>query len=151
MLTSSLYHNLLFFLLRFTYAIMTVQHTRRARTEDTMQYRLIGSPTVETHNENLMRLFVRDQNGAPVANAHVKVWGGPPPTGLPPYFVDDMPFRLTNPSGMLEYFGVLGPMPDARDYWMQVLADDGTVQSDPVQFHFPQGSTIWIMATLQAG
>ncbi len=65
-----------------------------------MQYHIVGSPTVETHNENLMRLFVRDQNGAPAANAHVKVWAGPPPTGLPPYFVDDMPFRLTNPSGM---------------------------------------------------
>lgn len=116
-----------------------------------MQYHLVGSPSVETHNENLMRLFVRDVNGAPIANAHVRVWGGPPPTGLPPYFVDNVPFRLTNPSGMLEYFSVIGPMPDARDYWMQVLADDGTVQSDPVQFHFPGGSTIWIMATLQAG
>ncbi len=116
-----------------------------------MQYHLVGSPTVESHNENLMRLFVRDQNGAPVANAHVKVWAGPPPTGLPPYFVDDVPFRLTSPSGMLEYFAVVGPMPDTRDYWMQVEAGDGTAQSDPVQFHFPQGSTIWIMATLQGG
>lgn len=115
-----------------------------------MLYQLIASPTVELHSENIMRLFVRDAAGAPVANAHIKVWAGPPPTGTPPYFTDDFPYRTTNPSGMLEYFAVAGTMPDTRDYWMQVLANDGTVQSNPIQFHFPEGSTIWIIATLQA-
>ena len=116
-----------------------------------MLYRMIGSPTVETHSENLMRLFVRDANGAPVGNAHVKVWAGPPPTGNPPYFNDDLPYRATNPSGMLEYLALAGTMPDTRDYWMQVLDNNGTLLSDPIQFHFPQGSTIWITITAGAG
>lgn len=116
-----------------------------------MLYRSIGSPSVETHSENLIRLFVRDANGAPVGNAHVKVWAGPPPTGDPPYFRDDFPFRATSPSGMLEYLTLAGAMPDSRDYWMQVLDNNGAPLSDPIQFHFPQGSTIWITATVQAG
>lgn len=115
-----------------------------------MLYQLTASPTIELHSENIMRLFVRDANGVPVANARIKVWAGPPPAGDPPYFTDDFPYRLTNPSGMLEYFAVAGTMPDTRDYWMQVLANDGTPQSDPIQFHFPEGSTIWIIATVQA-
>jgi hypothetical protein len=44
-----------------------------------------------------------------------------------------------------------GGMPETRDYWMQVLASDGTPQSDPLQFHFTQGSTLSIVANLQAG
>ena len=121
------------------------------QTEDAMQYQSVGSPSVETHSENLMRLFVRDANGAPVGNTHVKVWAGPPPTGDPPYFRDDVPFRATNPSGMLEYLSVAGTMPDSRDYWMQVLDNNGAPLSVPIQFHFPQGSTIWVTATVQAG
>jgi hypothetical protein len=97
-----------------------------------------------------MRLFVRDANGTSVPNARVKVWAGPPPSGSPPYFNDDYPYRLTNSSGMLEYLALVGRMPDTRDYWMQVLNNEGGPQSDAVQFHFPQGSTIWITATVQA-
>ncbi len=115
-----------------------------------MRYRLVAPPTVETHAENLLRLFVRDANGAAVANAHVKVWAGPPPSGVPPYFNDDYPYRLTDDDGMLEFFAVVGKMPDTRDYWMQVLDGHGAPQSDPIQFHFPQGSTIWVTATVQA-
>lgn len=115
-----------------------------------MWYQLTAPPTVETHPENLIRLFVRDENGLSVANAHVKVWAGPPPDGAPPSFTDDFPFRMTNASGMLEYFVLVGPMPEDRDYWMQLVGKDGTLQSDPIQFHFPKGSTIWTMGTIQA-
>ncbi len=116
-----------------------------------MLYKLSGTPTVETHAENIIHLFVRGANGAPVPGAHVKVWAGPPPTGLPAYWQDDDPSRATGPSGMLEFIVMPGAMTDTRDYWMQVLAQDGTPQSDPVQFHFPQGATIWITAALTSG
>ncbi len=113
-----------------------------------MSFKLSGSPTVEQHSENLIHLFVRDANGVPVPNARVKVWAGQPPAGSPVYWNDDVPFRPTSAAGMLEFITVTGPMPDSRDYWMQVFDNTGAAQSDPVQFHFPRGSTIWITATL---
>ena len=116
-----------------------------------MLYQFVHPPTVEVHAENLMRLYVRDANGAPVSGARIKVWAGPPPTGTPPYFSDDVPFRTTNSSGMLEYVAQAGPMPETRDYWMQVLDPNGTPVSDPVQFHFASGNTIWITAFVQSG
>lgn len=115
-----------------------------------MLYKLSGPPTVETHSESVMYLFVRDAHGAPVAGARVKVWAGPPPTGQPPYFVDEVPFRTTSASGRLEYVVFGGVMPETRDYWMQVVAASGVLQSDPVQFRFPQSSAIWITAILDA-
>ncbi|MBI3741075.1 MAG: carboxypeptidase regulatory-like domain-containing protein [Chloroflexi bacterium] len=115
-----------------------------------MLYQLQSAPTSETHGENIIRLYVRDANNAPVSNARVKVYAGPPPTGNPPYFEDDFPFRATNPSGLLEYFAVAGIMPETRDYWTRVIDNDGNALSDPVQFHFAQGATIWITAILRA-
>jgi hypothetical protein len=113
-----------------------------------MSFKLSGSPTVEQHSENLIHLYVRDANGVPVPNARIKVWAGQPPAGSPVYWNDDVPFRPTSAAGMLEFITVTGPMPDSRDYWMQVFDNTGAAQSDPVQFHFPRGSTIWITATL---
>lgn len=114
-----------------------------------MLYKLVSPPTVENHAENLIHLFVHDANGAPIAGARVRVWAGPPPSGTPAYWTDDLPFRSVNAAGMLEFITVNGLMPESRDYWMQVLGNDGMPQSDPVQFHFPQASSIWITATLQ--
>lgn len=117
-----------------------------------MAFKLSGSPTLEQHAENLIHLFVRDANGVPLPNVRVKVWAGQPPAGAPAYWYDDAPFRPTSAAGMLEFITLTGAMPDDRDYWMQVLDNTGATQSDPVQFHFPRGSTIWITATLtQAG
>lgn len=117
--------------------------------EDRLLYRLVAPPVVEPHGENLLRLFVRDTNGAPVANAHVRVWAGPPDPDSPT-IEDDFPYRTTDPSGMLEYFAFAGPMPEQRDYWLQVISIDSSPQSEPIQFHFPDGSTIWITAMVQA-
>lgn len=115
-----------------------------------MKYQLNGALFTEVHSENIIFLYVRDANGAGVAGARVQVWAGPPPTGQPPYFVDDVPFRATSPSGKLEYVTFNGPMPDSRDYWMQVIDNTGAALSDPVQFHFMRGGTVWITAVLQA-
>ncbi len=115
-----------------------------------MRYELQGTPTIETHGENVIRLYVRDENNAPVSGARVKVSAGPPPAGVPPYFVDDFPFRATNASGLMEFFAVAGIMPETRDYWTQVIDNSGNPLSNPVQFHFPQGGTIWITAILRA-
>ena len=115
-----------------------------------MKYKLTATPTTEIHSENLIYLLVRDGNGAGVSGARIKVWGGPPPNGQPPYFVDDVPFRVTTASGKLEYATFSGMMPDSRDYWMQVIDTDGSALSDPVQFHFFKGNAIWITAVLQA-
>ncbi len=46
---------------------------------------------VEPHSECIMFLYLQDANGAPVPHVKIKVWAGPPPTGQPPYFVDDDP------------------------------------------------------------
>lgn len=113
-----------------------------------MSYKLSGTPTTEQHSENIMHLFVRNASGAPAAGAHVKLWAGPPPHGSPAYWNDDEPFRTIPASGMLEFIATTGSMPDTRDYWMQIIDSSGAAQSDPVQFHFPQGSTMWITATL---
>lgn len=115
-----------------------------------MLYQLANPPLVETHAENLIRLYVRDTNGAPVSGARIKVWAGPPPTGNPPYFVDEVPFRTTNSAGLLEFFTSNAPMPESRDYWIQIIDANNAPQSDLVQCHFPQGSSMWIMATLQS-
>ncbi|MDE3088748.1 MAG: hypothetical protein KGJ80_05125 [Chloroflexota bacterium] len=113
-----------------------------------MAFKLPSPPTTEEHAENLIHLFLRDANGVAVPNARVKVWAGQPPAGSPTYWNDDFPFRQTSASGMLEFIAVTGPMPEDRDYWMQVLDNSGAAQSAPVQFHFPRGGTIWITATL---
>jgi hypothetical protein len=115
-----------------------------------MKYALTAPPTTEVHSENIIYLFVRDANGAGIAGAHIKVWAGPPPTGQPPYFVDDVPFRVTSASGRIEYTTFNGAMPDSRDYWMQVLDNSGAPLSDPIQFHFFKGGAIWATAILQS-
>ncbi len=113
-----------------------------------MLYKLSSPPTLEVHSENLIHLFVRDANGSPLPNTRVKVWAGPPPTGSPPYWVDESPYRLINAAGMLEFIVMSGAMPESRDYWMQVIDATNQTQSDPVQFHFPSGGMVWITATL---
>lgn len=115
-------------------------------------YKLTGAPTSEQHAENIIHLFVRNANGAPAVGARVKLWAGPPPNGAPAYWNDDQPARSIAASGMLEFIALTGPMPDTRDYWAQIIDANGAAQSDPVQFHFPQGGAVWITATLtQAG
>ncbi len=101
--------------------------------------------SVETHAECIMRLYVQDVNGAPVSGAHVKVWAG-----MPPYFNDDVPFRTTNASGALEYIAVGGPMPEPRDYYMQLMDANGAALSDPIKFPFGKNATIWITVTVAA-
>jgi len=113
-----------------------------------MLYKLNNPPSVEQHAECIIHLFVRDANGAPVPGARVKVWAGPPPTGLPAYWNDDVPFRNPNAAGMLEFITVGGPMPDNRDYWMQIVDNSRAPQRVPVKLHFPPGSPIWLTATL---
>ena len=113
-----------------------------------MTYKLSGTPTIEQHAENIIHVFVRNANGTPAVGARVKLWAGPPPNGSPAYWNDDQPFRPIAASGMLEFIATTGAMPDTRDYWVQVIDNNGAAQSDPVQFHFPSGSTIWITATL---
>src|ERR687886_611438 len=93
--------------------------------------------TVETHTENLIRAFVFDANGIPVPNLPVKVWAGDPP-----FWVADAPFR-TNAAGLMEFIAVSGPMPQDRDYYIQLL-DLQTQQpaSNPSRFLFRQGQAI---------
>ncbi|MBI3742153.1 MAG: hypothetical protein HY257_10430, partial [Chloroflexi bacterium] len=58
-----------------------------------MGFKLLGQPMVEEHAENIIHLFVRDMNGAPMSSARIKIWAGPAPTGLPAYWTDDSSFR----------------------------------------------------------
>lgn len=101
-----------------------------------MLYKLVSLPTSENHAENIIRFFLRDANGAPVPHARVKIWAGPPPSGYPAYWSDDLPFRRPSAAGMLEFIAVAGPMPEDRDYWLQIVDQAGSPQSDAVQFHF---------------
>jgi len=116
-----------------------------------MTYQLLAPPVSEDHAECIIHLFVRDNNSAPDPTARVKVWAGPAPTGQPAYWRDDAPFRNPGASGMLEFITMGGPMPENRDYWMQVVDNNGKALSDPIHFPFPNGKAIWLTATLQQG
>ena len=66
--------------------------------------------TVEPHSESILFFYLQDANGAPVINQKVKIFAGPPPTGEPPYFVDDdpnNPNRRTDGNGTTAGYGRL--------------------------------------------
>ena len=95
--------------------------------------------SVEPKDQCIMRLYVQDANGTPVADTRVKVWAG-----MPPYFNDDQPFRSTNSAGALEYIAVAGAMPENRDYYMQIIDANAIALSDPIKFPFERDATTWI-------
>ncbi len=92
----------------------------------------------EPDSRSVILLYLRDEHGAPVSNARLKIWAGPPPTGEPPYYSDNEPdSRQTDGDGRFE-FVVASPAPDRElDFYVQVLAADGTSESEPLHFPFP--------------
>jgi hypothetical protein len=105
---------------------------------------------VEPHAESILFLYLQDANGAPAPNKKVKVFAGPPPTGEPPYFVDDdpnNPNRRTDSNGKFQFIVANGPPLQRLDFWVQVLGDDGAPAGKPFQFPFPAGEARWVIVT----
>ncbi len=107
----------------------------------------------EPHNDSVLYLYVQDANGAPVPNQKIKIYGGPPPTGEPPYFVDDdpnNPNRRTDANGKFQ-FSVAGGAPDNRlDFFCRVVDNNDQSLSAPIPFPFPAGLAQWIIVTVAA-
>lgn len=105
---------------------------------------------VEPHSESILFLYLQDANGAPAPNKKVKIYAGPPPTGEPPYFVDDdpnNPNRRSDGNGKIQFI-VANSAPEQRlDFWVQVLGNDGTPESAPFHFPFPAGEARWVILT----
>lgn len=107
--------------------------------------------SVELKAESILFLYVQDANGVPVPNKRVKIFAGPPPTGEPPYFVDDdpnNPNRRTDGNGKFQFVVAGGPPPNRLDFFVQVIGSDGTAESDPIHFPFPAGTGRWVTVTL---
>lgn len=108
------------------------------------------SRNVEPHSESILFLYLQDANGAPATNKKVKIFAGPPPTGEPPYFVDDdpnNPNRRTDGNGKFQFVVANGAPAQRLDFWVQVLATDGTPESKPFQFPFPAGEARWVIVS----
>lgn len=106
--------------------------------------------TVEPHSESILFLYLQDANGAPATNKKVKIFAGPPPTGEPPYFVDDdpnNPNRRTDGNGKFQFIVANGAPGQRLDFWVQVLGSDGAPESKPLQFPFPAGEARWVIVT----
>lgn len=105
---------------------------------------------VEPHSESILFLYLQDANGAPAPNKKVKIYAGPPPTGEPPYFVDDdpnNPNRRSDGNGKIQFI-VANGAPDQRlDFWVQVLGNDGAPESAPLHFPFPAAQARWVIVT----
>ena len=105
---------------------------------------------VEPHDESILFLYLQDANGAPATNKKVKIFAGPPPTGEPPYFVDDdpnNPNRRTDGNGKFQFIVANGAPAQRLDFWVQVLGSDGSPESKPFQFPFPAGEARWVIVT----
>lgn len=105
---------------------------------------------VEPHSESILFFYLQDANGAPLPNKKVKIFAGPPPTGEPPYFVDDdpnNPNRRTDSNGKFQFIVANGAPPQRLDFWVQVLANDGTPEGNAFQFPFPPGEARWVIVT----
>jgi hypothetical protein len=105
---------------------------------------------VEAHSESILFLYLQGANGAPAPNKKVKVYAGPPPSGEPPYFVDDdpnNPNRRTDSNGKFQFIVANGAPGQRLDFWVQVLGNDGTPESKPLQFPFPAGEARWVIVT----
>ena len=97
-----------------------------------------------------MFLYLQDANGAPATNKKVKIFAGPPPTGEPPYFVDDdpnNPNRRTDGNGKFQFIVANGAPAQRLDFWVQVLGSDGSPEGKPLQFPFPAGEARWVIVT----
>lgn len=106
--------------------------------------------TVEPHSESILFLYLQDVNGVPASNKKVKIFAGPPPTGEPPYFVDDdpnNPNRRTDGNGKFQFIVANGAPAQRLDFWVQVLDNDGTPESAALQFPFPAGEARWVILT----
>jgi hypothetical protein len=110
-----------------------------------------ASRTAEPHSECILFLYLQDARGVPVANVKMKIWAGPPPTGQPPYFVDDEPNnpnRLTDADGKFQFI-VANPAPaDPLDFYVQALGPGDVPQSETVHFLFPAHEARWVIVTL---
>lgn len=105
---------------------------------------------IEPHSECILFLYLQDANGAPAPNKKVKIFAGPPPTGEPPYFVDDdpnNPNRRTDGNGKFQFIVANGAPPQRLDFWVQVLGTDGTPESKAIQFPFPTSQAQWVIVT----
>lgn len=106
--------------------------------------------SVQPHSESILFLYLQDENGAPVPNKKVKVFAGPPPTGEPPYFVDDdpnNPNRRTDGNGKFQFVVANGAPSQRLDFWVQILGNDDVPESKPLQFPFPASEAQWVIMT----
>ncbi|MGE5139451.1 MAG: hypothetical protein ACM3JD_08330 [Rudaea sp.] len=105
----------------------------------------------EQYSKSVILLYLRDENGAPVPDARLKIWAGPPPAGEPPYYSDNEPDnRRTDADGRFE-FVVASPAPDRElDFYVQVLGSGDTTESEPLHFPFPANSPTAVTVTAAA-
>lgn len=106
---------------------------------------------IEPHDESILFLYLQDANGVPLPNQKVKIYAGPPPTGEPPYFVDDdpnNPNRRTDANGKFQFVVANGAPTGPLDFYVRVLDANGEPQSGPVHFPFPAGEARWVIVTL---
>lgn len=107
--------------------------------------------TVEAHSECILFLYLLDAKGTPVPNVKMKIWAGPPPTGIPPYFEDEEPDHLnrrTDSNGKFQFI-VANPTPiQPLDFYVQAMGPDNTPQSEPIHFPFPPHEARWVIITM---
>lgn len=105
---------------------------------------------VEPHDESILFLYLQDANGVPVANKKIKIYAGPPPTGEPPYFVDDdpnNPNRRTDAGGKFQFIVANGAPAQRLDFFVRVLDSEDNPASAPIHFPFPAGQARWVIVT----
>lgn len=106
--------------------------------------------TVEPHDESILYLYLQDANGVPVTGKKIRISAGPPPTGEPPYFVDDdpdNPNRRTDAGGKFQFIVANGAPANPLDFYVRVLGSDGKPESSPLHFPFPAGQAQWVIVT----
>ena len=106
---------------------------------------------VAPHDESILFLYLQDANGVAVSNKKIKIYAGPPPTGEPPYFVDDdpnNPNRRTDAGGKFQFIVANGAPAQRLDFFTRVIGSDGNPESAPIHFPFPAGQAHWVTVTL---
>lgn len=106
---------------------------------------------VQEQTENILFLYLQDEHGAPVMGVKCRIWGGPPPAGDPPYFVDDdpdNPNRQTDARGKFQFIVSAGPVSERADFFVVPVDAEDRSLSDPVAFTFWPDQAMWITATL---